>query len=83
MLLAVESYAFADNLEAVIDRLGDSENFEIADGKIAKQVKVVHLTIGIEKGVFGIVTSGGRSDHHPGRVEALLPGDAGRAGGSP
>ena len=55
MLLAVESYAFADNLEAVIDRLGDSENFEIADGKIAKKVKVVHLPIGKEEGVFGIV----------------------------
>ena len=55
MLLAVESYAFANNFEAVVDGFGDSEHFEIADGKIAKKVKVVHLPIGKEEGVFGIV----------------------------
>jgi hypothetical protein len=55
MLLAVESYAFANNFEAIVDGFGDSEHFEIADGKIAKKVKVVHLPIGKEEGVFGIV----------------------------
>jgi hypothetical protein len=30
MLVAVESYAFADNVQAIVDRLGDSQHFEIA-----------------------------------------------------
>jgi hypothetical protein len=30
MLIAVESHAFADNLQAIINRLGDGQHFEIA-----------------------------------------------------
>jgi hypothetical protein len=31
MLLAVESYAFADNLEAIVDRLGDRQHLEVTE----------------------------------------------------
>lgn len=55
MLLAVESYAFANNFEAVIDCLGDNQHFEITGGKIAKQVEIVHLPIDKKEGVFGLV----------------------------
>jgi hypothetical protein len=30
MLVAIECYAFTNNVEAVVDRLGHSEHFEIA-----------------------------------------------------
>jgi hypothetical protein len=30
MLIAIQSHAFADNLQAIINRLGDSQHFEIA-----------------------------------------------------
>ncbi len=30
MLIAVECYAFTNNLEAIVDRLGGSQHFEIA-----------------------------------------------------
>ena len=83
MLLSVQRNTLTNNFEAIVDRTGRTQHFEIARGKIAKQVEIGHLPIGVEEGVFGIVTGGGRSDDHPGRVEVLLPGDACRAGRSP
>ena len=74
MLLAVESYAFADNLEAVIDRLGDSENFEVTSGKVAKQIEIVHLTVHIQEGMFGFVAESRGSNNHSGLIKSLLSG---------
>jgi hypothetical protein len=74
MLLAVESYAFSDNLEAVIDRLGDSEHFEIADGKITKKIEIVHLTVDIQEGMFGFVAESRGSNNHSGLIKSLLSG---------
>jgi len=82
VLVAVDCNAFTNNEAAIVDGFGDSQHFEVARGKIAKQVEVVHLTIDSKEGVFGIVGGSGRSDDHPGCVEALSPRDASRAGRS-
>lgn len=80
MLVAVERNPFADNQGTVINCLGDRQDFEVTDGKVAKQIEVVHLPFDEQKGMFRIVARGRRSHDHAGGVEILLPGDAGRAG---
>jgi hypothetical protein len=83
MLIAVESHAFADNLQAIINRLGDSQHFEIARRQVAKKVEVVHLTTRIEERVFRIVSRRRRSHEHTSQIEFTLPTHgAGGAGGS-
>ena len=55
MLIAVGRDAFANDVQAIVNALGDSQHFEVARGKIAKQIEIVHLPIDKEKGVFGFV----------------------------
>jgi len=79
MLIAVESHAFADNLQAVINGLGDGQHFEIARREVAKKVQVIHLTARIKERVLGVVTRRRRSHEHTSQIETNLPtaGDAG------
>jgi hypothetical protein len=55
VLIAVDCNAFTNDEAAIVDGFGDSQHFEVARGKIAEQVEIVHLSIDIEECVFGLV----------------------------
>jgi hypothetical protein len=72
MLIGVDGNAFPNDLATIVDGFGDSQHFEVTRGKIAKQVKIEHLLIDKEKGVFGIVACGRGPDAHACLVGRLL-----------
>jgi len=58
VLVAVLSNAVPYNDQRIVDRAGDSEDFEIRLRKIAEIVEIVHFVLNKKKSVLGIV--GGR-----------------------
>ena len=56
MLIAIQSYTFANDQGAVVDRLCHGQHLEVAVSQVAKEVEIVHLPFGKEKRVLGVVT---------------------------
>jgi hypothetical protein len=64
VLVAVRRDSFADDVHAIVNRLGNREHFEIARGEITKKVEIVHLAFNPNESVLGAVTDIRRSDNN-------------------
>jgi hypothetical protein len=56
VFVAVLRDSIADDDARITDRARDSQNFELALGKITERVEIVHFVADIKERVFGIIT---------------------------
>ena len=80
VLVAVLSDAVANDDARITDRPRDGQHFEIALGKIAEIVEIVHFIFDKKKRVFGIVGRGRGANDHALGVRAIT-GNAVRGAG--
>ena len=80
VFVAILGDSVADDDAGIADRSRDRQDLEVALGKIAEHVEIVHFVTDIKERVFGIVAGGRRADDHSGGVLAVA-GDVVGGGG--
>jgi hypothetical protein len=82
VFFVVQRHALADDKARIGDRFRHRQDFEIAQGKIAQRVEIVHLAAHEKERVLHVLSGGRGSDDHPGRVVPGAGDAVGRAHGS-
>ena len=64
MLVSIERGPFANNVQTIIDRFGDSEHLKVALRKIAEEVEIVHLAFDPNERMLRTISDVRRPNNH-------------------